>query len=308
MIHVYALEPQLVASWAKREQFRFFHDKFGLGTPRAMLELPAFTKWKRAVVSEAERLGLSEEDTKRLEELFRLLGEHKSRRSDSVYDGLLTWLENAEREHARRPFAGILAAANPRAHSAVLIGAQFDVQDSRWSCPVGVTTARKPEAIAQALVAMLVNCRRLHLVDPHFGPENARHRKVLEAILSILAQNSNAPEVIRLHCSGKAKAVFFESEAAQMAARFPVRMTVEFIRWKQRDGGEKLHNRYVLTDLGGVMLGTGLDEGSAGETDDLNLLSHDQYALRWKQFVEDDGSFELVDRPSPVTGTRGSRS
>lgn len=307
MIHVYALEPQLVASWAKREQFRFFYDKFGLGTPRAMLELPAFTNWKRAVFREAERLDLSEEDKKRLEELFRLLGEHRSRRRDSVYDGLLTWLENAEREHDRRPFAGILATANPRTHSAVLLGEQFDVQDRRWCYPVGVTPARDPEAIAQALVGMLVNCRKLHLVDPHFGPENSRHRKVLEAILRILAKHSDVPEVIRLHCAEKSTVTFFESEAAKMASRLPVRMTVEFIRWKQRAGGEKLHNRYVLTELGGVTLGTGLDEGSAGETDDLNLLSYAQYERRWKQFVEDDGSFELVDQPSPVTGTRSGR-
>jgi len=30
-----------------------------------------------------------------------------------VYDGLLTWLENAEHEYDRRSFAGIVAAENP---------------------------------------------------------------------------------------------------------------------------------------------------------------------------------------------------
>ena len=38
-------------------------------------------------------------------------------------------------------------------------------------------------------------------------------------------------------------------------------------RLKQKQDGEKLHNRYILTDLGGVTFGTGLDEGKKGETD-----------------------------------------
>ncbi len=61
MIHAYALEPRLVASWGRREEFRFVHDKFGLGMPRAMLELPAFSKWKRAVYAAATELKVSQD-------------------------------------------------------------------------------------------------------------------------------------------------------------------------------------------------------------------------------------------------------
>jgi len=45
----------------EREEFRFVHDKFGLGTPRALLELPAFSKWKRAVYAATDDLALSQE-------------------------------------------------------------------------------------------------------------------------------------------------------------------------------------------------------------------------------------------------------
>jgi hypothetical protein len=46
-----------------------------------------------------------------------------------------------------------------------------------------------------------------------------------------------------------------------MAARLLSGVSVEFVRWRQKAGGDKLHNRYVLTDIGGVSLGVGLDEG-----------------------------------------------
>jgi hypothetical protein len=103
VIHAFALEPQLVATWGRREAFRFIHDKFGLGTPRVLLELPAFSKWRRAVYSAAEALDLSQADMKRIEELFRLFAEHKHRRADSVYDGLRSWAR--ERRGRVRPQA-----------------------------------------------------------------------------------------------------------------------------------------------------------------------------------------------------------
>jgi hypothetical protein len=83
---------------------------------------------------------------------------------------------------------------------------------------------------------------------------------------------------------------------------------IGFVRWEEKHGGEKLHNRYVLTELGGVFLGVGLDEGDAGETDDFILLPRAQYEHRWSQYVNNDGAFELADRPATVHGTRrGSR-
>jgi hypothetical protein len=308
VIHAFALEPRLVATWGRREEFRFIHDKFGLGTPRALLELPAFSKWKRAVYEAAGKLALSQEDMKRIEELFRLFSEHKCRRTDSVYDGLLTWLENAEREYGRKPYAAIVATENPRGHQAVLVGDQIGPANARWACAVGATPARTPESLAAALSAMLVNCKALHLVDPHFGPENARHRKVLEAFLEVLSTHGLVPDVVRVHCSVKSELTFFEQEAAKMAARLPSGISVEFVRWRQRDGGEKLHNRYVLTDLGGVALGVGLDAGEAGETDDLLLLPRAQYEHRWAQYVIDNGAFERVDSPATVPGARPPKS
>jgi hypothetical protein len=307
VIHAFALEPTLVATWGRREEFRFIHDKFGIGTPRVLLELPAFTKWKRAVYKAANDLGLSQEDMKRIEELFRLFGEHRCRRVDSVYDGLQTWLENAEREYDRRPFAAIVAGQNPRSHRGVLVSEQLGAGSAPWARAVGASPSRTPEALAAALSAMVLNCKALHLVDPHFGPENARHRRVLEALMQVLATHSLTPEVVRVHCAAKSELAFFEQEAAKMATRLPTGCAIEFVRWRQKPGGEKLHNRYVLTDLGGVALGVGLDAGEAGETDDLLLLPRAQYARRWSQYVSNDGAFECADLPKKVLGARVSR-
>ena len=82
-----------------------------------------------------------------------------------------------------------------------------------------------------------MNCKQLHLIDPHFGPENG-HRKVLEALMNV-ADHGPPPEVVRVHCSAKTRLAFFEDEAAKMAGRLPAGATVEFVRWAPEDPEEK---------------------------------------------------------------------
>src|SRR5262249_29796865 len=121
VIHAFALEPKVVATWGRQEEFRFIHDKFGLGTPRVLLELPRFIDWKNDVYAAASELDLSPKDWKRLEELFRIFGEHRCGRTSSVYKDVLSWLENAEREYAQREFRAIIATENPRRHPAIVL-------------------------------------------------------------------------------------------------------------------------------------------------------------------------------------------
>jgi hypothetical protein len=306
VIHTYALQPQLIATWGKGREYRFICDGFGLGTPRVMLELPEFPTWKQDALRAAVDLELTEIEHKRVEELLKIFGDHRYQRDDAIYDELLSWLENAEREHDRKPFKAILATANPREHHAVALSHWIDPREPRWACPTGANPARTPEALEAVLRPMLSNCRALHLVDPHFGPENARHRNVLVALTRALPDHTD----VYVHCSVKREApltpslAFFEEEAARIAPQLPPTVTVRFVRWKEKKGRDRLHNRYVLTDLGGVSLGIGLDSGKEGETDDVLLLPHAQYQLRWRQYALHDGSFERVDTPAPIRGTR----
>jgi len=60
-------------------------------------------------------------------------------------------------------------------------------------------------------------------------------------------------------------------------------------------GGEKLHNRHVLTELGGVAFGLGLDEqdGDAGQAEDLHRLGSAPHALRWALYAGAHPAFVL---------------
>ncbi len=94
-----------------------------------------------------------------------------------------------------------------------------------------------------------------------------------------------------------------------MASRLPVGVSIQFLRVEEKLAGEKLRNRYVLTDLGGVSLGFGLDAGGRGETDYLNLMTRERYVLSWAQYAggsTDAAAFTAVDVPKTVVGSMAS--
>lgn len=110
---------------------------------------------------------------------------------------------------------------------------------------------------------------------------------------------------IEVHCSTDSGATseFFRDECRRQIPRcLPAGVRLSLIRLLERAGSEKLHNRYILTDLGGVTFGVGLDEGDTGDTDDIQLLEPGAYEQRWREYAVEASAF---DRPEPVVTVLG---
>ncbi|MFA6043764.1 MAG: hypothetical protein WC718_02160 [Phycisphaerales bacterium] len=301
MIHEFAIEPELAATWGRPAEFRYFVRAFGLGTPRIFSRYP--NSWKR-LVWEASRPD-SDLERKRLEEMLAQLS-HVMVKRGADFDPNLAWLRNVVREHARIPFSGILTR-DGNAEGPV-IGAEHLTSSTAWNCPSGLTCSRTSAAFAAALTPLLRVCRKVAFIDPYFGPEKSRHRRPLQAFLRALTdQRPGTPpdEVILMTSMEKnGTADFFLAESQrQLPGLIPQGMTVVLRRLKERVGGEKLHNRYVLTDIGGILFGVGLDEGDPSHSDDLSLLSADQYLLRCRQYLGPSLEF---DTPEPDIRLAGS--
>jgi|GEM_PF-1629509 len=83
----------------------------------------------------------------------------------------------------------------------------------------------------------------------------------------------------------------------------PVGAELRIIRWRQRAGGEQLHNRYILAVMGGVSFQTSLGEGGPGETDDVSVLESNVHKQRWDQFDLAHPAFDFAAQVV-VQGTR----
>lgn len=313
MLYEYAIEPELVATWSDRRVGRYFADKFGIGSPRVVSRYPR--RWKKLVWSAWERLptGRTEIDHARMTELIERLSEAMVKRANTVAYTDRSWLSDATKEHRRAPFHAILARRNPMDHPATLAADDIDERTPLWTAPRGVTIPRKAAAIADAVGSMLRIAMDVTFVDPYFAPHHQRFRNVLEACLkACFHERAGGPPRIRILSSDKndAAQAFFGSECRRHLPRvIPPNQEVTIRRLKERPGGDRLHNRYILTDLGGVSFGVGLDEAEAvnGATDDLHLLDRDQYETRWRQYA--DGSLAFVsEKPISITGAHHAAS
>jgi hypothetical protein len=152
--------------------------------------------------------------------------------------------------------------------------------------------------MTRAVETMLRVARTIIFVDPYFGAEHLRYRKPFSSLLQAVLKDRPAgpPQRIEIHASVNTGSSwgFFESECKK---RLPgcvppgVRLIVR--RLSQMPNGENPHNRYILTDVGGVIFGHGLDEGEAGETEDINLLDRAQFELRWRQHSTEPPEYVL---------------
>lgn len=298
MIHEYALEPELVATWGNRYDFRYFIEKFGLGQPRIVSRYPK--RWKR-LVWDAFRSD-NELDRKRMEELLARLSERMVRRLNHVWEPADSWLGNAHKEHARVPFHAILARENPAAHAWTLVPDEIEHSSPLWEVPRSITIARSATAMATAVEAMLRIAEVVIFVDPHFRPESSRHRRPLEAFLRAVLDRRplGAPGRVELQASldreNAPTPEFFREKCERSLPRcIPTGLRLILRRLRQRPGAESLHNRYILTDIGGVIFGQGLDDGAAGETDDVSLMERAQFERRWQQHASETPEFELLE-------------
>ena len=308
MLHEYAVEPELVGTWCDRTSGRYFLDKFGLGSPRIMSRYPR-KRWKNLVWEAWEkRSGYDDSERKRMEELIQRLSEDMVTRRDAVWDPHRTWLQNALDEHRRIPFHAILVRSNTAAHPNVLVADELYERTALWAIPQE-TVSRTAQAIARTVRDMLRMAADIVFIDPHFAPQRSRYTRVLAACLSASLEKRLSRERPRVHFFAEADSKkngtrqYFENGCHDRLPRvLPRGQQVTISRLMERPHGEKLHNRYVLTELGGVGFPAGLDE-KHGATDDPWLLTREQYRKRWPQYTGRPLAFNQPEGEITIIGT-----
>lgn len=303
MIYEYALDPKVVATWVNRSDYRYFIEKFGLGQPRTISRYPK--SWQRLVWEAYE--GQDDIEKTRLTELLLRFLENAARRPQGRFDGG-DWLQNTLEEHKDKPFKAILSTINPDRDSAILTPKNIDENQALWQPPRSTVVARRADQMTQAVASLLSTATKIIFVDPHFGPDSPRYQKTLQSFLSAASKNRKSElKTVEYHCQVKAPENYFRKECHSRLPKFiPKGISITFVRWTTKNGGQSLHNRYILTDIGGVSFQHGLDEGKEGDTDDLTILDRENYALRWSQYDQNANVFDLLEEPFELVGEYGT--
>lgn len=311
MLYEYALEPSLLRNWS---DFRFLVSQFGFDRGRLIARYPK--KWKRMVYESLTECKHVERS--RIEEALRRIDNRMIPRTACAWDPEFRWLENAENEHSRRPFRAIIAETNSRKHPAVIAADTLDdtleadelpMDDVRrlWRADRSRIVKRNAVEMADAIDLFIRQADTILFVDKHFGPENARHRIPFEEFLSRLDERGSGamPSLISVHCASISESAFFRSQCEiRLCPLIPHGTRVGFHRWAADD----LHNRFVLTDLGGVAFLEGLDQYMGnGRTDDVVILLDNRVARQLiSHYTPGTSMFRHIDHHE-IVGTRASR-
>ena len=178
-----------------------------------------------------------------------------------------------------------------------------------WEVPIDVPIQRQAREMADCVAPMLRCATRILFVDPHFDPYRERYREPLGKFLRHVDRRRGTI-TIELHAGdhgGKAlpdAADHFREQCRTDLPRIiPTGLELTVYYWKERLGGKELHNRFILTDIGGVQFGHGLDCDLGGRSDDIiSRLGVKSYSREWNDYAGPNGAFDLDGEVFTVEG------
>ncbi len=298
MLHEFAVDPAL---FSELSNARYLSENFGFEHGRWISKFPS--KWQRMAYEAASSLMPAEKT--RLEIILARC-KHKLLASGRPYCSQRTWISNATSEHARLAFRAVISNENPNCSTFVLSVAQLDESIPEWSVPKGITVRRESTELRRCLEPIFTTCKEILLVDPYFSPFDKKWCDVFIEYIRCAHQSGRVPRRVEVHLDATprpnrsvpgTKAFQDALEARNQGRpsfvdRLPRAADVLFVRWKQLPQGERIHDRFVLTEVGGVSIPGGLDPGEPGETTDVILLSPSIYLRRWNNYQLDQQHFQ----------------
>lgn len=282
MIKEFALEPEAIT--ASYRDFCYFTEKFGVHQGRVIAEFPS--KWLKMVYESAQQKHAGKVELNKIVERLEMLKKQIVLNSGRPGgDGNKDWMDRAIDEHARQPFSAIIARINPL-HPEVLVAADLDDSDARFYAIGQRHIIRTAVQIVDCVCLLLKASKTVKLIDPHFDPTKARWRRMLAHILNALASNGQTGVTLEIHRADNALAGnlknLFDSRVPDMR---PAGITVQVFLHPD----EAMHNRFILTNVGGASFHTGLDDnedGNSTSTDLVSLLAPDTFAMEWTHYSD----------------------
>lgn len=309
MLSEYAVEPAAIgADW---RTFKDLIDRFGAEKGRLISRFP--TKWEKKVIQAAKEAGVADV---RMSSIVERLShsKHKVVNFNRDYDHEAEWISNALREHSTRPFKAIICNSGKVTCAEKIEPDDCSDAHALFRAATSMDVTRTADQIANALHTMTAVSKQVDIVDPYFDlrPVKGNYLGTLVSLLARLAGAPGQTKAIRIHFrdhdTRPSAEIIARDGSAQFTGLLPPGYRIEFYAWSEKLGGEDFHDRYVLTDLGGIMIGAGLSADGPEESAAFTLLNFEHAQGLRSRFsdgstvyarvgsavrIRDDGSAEL---------------
>lgn len=308
MIYEYAIDPAVILKWA--DNARDYAEgirEYGLGTPRI---LSSFPKQKaRRLRSSLLQLTPADEQSlhaRRYVELVRALTDVAVERPiDNSAPS--SWSEGVVSIINKGLSFDLVIAEDSKHIPSALKPSEIYRPNSLWNHPRQYCIGRTLFDFSQVASNLIKYATgQVVIVDPYAW--NRGSIPVIQYLVKSLQSRLSSKEKISLTVLCKQNHKKDNPSSKVILKRILNGLTdipdsIE-IHVKELDVGtdtDIFHNRYLLTSLGGMILGAGVDlSEDTNHTDDVILMDKDLYTRRWNQYVS-DMKYPVVSSDSTVS-------
>ena len=278
MIYEYAVDPELCADW---RDLRMLIDSFGKSEGRVMSDVPV-NKW----LGEAYlAIRASEGGTvkrKRLKLGARRLIEKALYRRETSPAAEGSWINTAKSYHADHEFRAIITHEYSGDEDYIVTNDIDLSHNPLWQVPHDLNIDRVANLMINEIKPFLEMAGEVILVDRNFDPREQRFVNVVIKILELLKAKSTGPPISKVvyHLGDKlGKGEVVNRCQQYVKGRIPSGMSLDLYIWPKDD----LHDRFILTEVGGVKFSVGLDESLGGGTSKviIDRLAEETYREWW---------------------------
>jgi len=291
MIYEFAISPSLCSNF---QDLKFFLATFGGEHGRLFSDIPR-KKWIRLA-----RASIKHSDNGQVMKKRLVVGsERLSRKAIYCRNSVPEpesdlWLDHAIAAHKDRPFQAILTDCYDGDEECVFRNDQEFTEHGRWNIPLDKRIERSPHIMIEAITPMLDCAREVVLVDRNFDPDKYRWRPFLIELATFLSKRNFSPSIKKIdyHSGDKISEEHLKFLCGKYLLKdLPPDIKINFFIWPW----DQLHDRYILTDVGGVDFGIGLDiyDGSGPQNVKVSRISAETRDQWWKACKKKETSFSI---------------
>lgn len=300
MLAEHIIEPEFLIKIAEsRRNFTDFIREFSRPSARVIGEFPLFRKFRTKTL-QTQSVSVTEEEKNRLDELLQFILEAGRVSRKSNYNGELSYLENFKNAENDSPIDYFLLSSeedydNIKAKIITVNNFEQGIEN----LPTQKLVTKSVDKMTETVASFLRLSSNITFVDPYFCHRNGMWKPML-AFLSKAKENSPTHQKhIQILFSGdndKLPAPQFilskmNDENSELIESFD---SFKVIAIGEKNAGEKIHNRYMISELGALIWGIGLDENHSEVNDDVILLNDELYTKRYEQYAELSG-FDVIN-------------
>ncbi len=204
------------------------------------------------------------------------------------------WIDHALKAHSDRPLQAILTDNYDGDNECIIVNDRDFTDDIRWKIPLDITVERAANIMVQTIQPMLDCAREIILIDRNFNPKFYRWRPFIIKLSSFLSRRSFSPSIgkIDFHVGDDIEPNQLKLLCINhIAGELPAGIRIHFFVWPR----DELHDRYVLTEVGGVDFGIGLDmwTGSGPTEVKISRASEETIAKWWRLCKSKRATFSI---------------